>query len=70
MIFVVLPLVLSSAVKSPVSSITVIPVGCGITQLRVIVSTGSKTIFSQKLVFHTWLVAFSLKSFLHFICFY
>ena len=46
MTFVVLPLVLSSAVKSPVSSITVIPVGCGITQLRVIVSIGSKTIMA------------------------
>ena len=56
MTFVVLPLVLSSAVKSPVSSITVIHVGCGITQLRVIVSTGSKAIFSQKLYFHRWFV--------------
>ena len=57
MTFAVLPLVLSSAVKSPVSSITVIPVGCGITQLRVIVSTGSKTVFSKRLFFHTGLVA-------------
>lgn len=61
MTFAVLPRVLSSAVKSPVSSITVIHVGCGITQLRVIVSTGSKTIL--KVFFSTgglWLFTFKV----------
>ncbi len=43
MTFAILRLVLSSVVKNPVSSITAIHVGCGITQLRVIVSTGNET---------------------------
>lgn len=42
-IFAILPMVRSSAVKNPVSSITVIHVGCGITQLKDIVSTGMET---------------------------
>lgn len=44
MTFAILPPVLSSAVKNPVSNITAIHVGCGITQLRVIVSTGNETL--------------------------
>ena len=40
MTFAVPPTALSSAVRNPVSSTTVIHVGCGITQLRDIVSTG------------------------------
>ena len=63
MTFAGLPLVLSSVVKSPVSSITVIPVGCGITQLRVIVSTGSKTIFSKVIFPHMACCFIPLKVF-------
>lgn len=46
MTFVTQPLVHSSAVKNLVSSITVIHVGCGIIQLKDIVSTGDMVYYS------------------------